>query len=208
METSFYYTFSTIAQVLAGFLALSGVFVIYQIQKYTNKQTAYPHFFHDSMLKKYCNEGTVFISLNELKSVIDSGNYSESLNYLRTIVLDENLEQKYPSYHSNAKGTLKLIRTIEVDKKILLLLTKISLVIGVIVILFSLLILANVNYIYINLSEYAFWFFTIGITGAFLCLATMSAAIILSLNNQEFNITKKELWSKVRQKIGFKVPKY
>ena len=34
MENSLYYTFSTIAQVLAAFIALSGVFVIFKIQEF------------------------------------------------------------------------------------------------------------------------------------------------------------------------------
>ena len=38
IANSMYYTFSTIAQVLAAFLALSGVFAIYQIQRFTKSQ--------------------------------------------------------------------------------------------------------------------------------------------------------------------------
>lgn len=38
IATSMYYTFSTIAQVLAAFLALSGVFTIYQIKSYSKSQ--------------------------------------------------------------------------------------------------------------------------------------------------------------------------
>lgn len=45
METSMYYTFSTRAQVLAAFISLSGVFVIFKLQEIRKMLLQHTHNF-------------------------------------------------------------------------------------------------------------------------------------------------------------------
>jgi|GEM_PF-6519430 len=47
ITNSLYYTFSTIAQVLAGFIALSGVFVIFKIQELKKMQFLQVQYFYN-----------------------------------------------------------------------------------------------------------------------------------------------------------------
>lgn len=178
MENSFYYTFSTIAQVLAGFLALSGVFVLFQFNRYVDLQKAIIKSFIEDYLAKY-RISPEFI--RKLTDAINLGDYSLTPKILIDFSADVFIKP-LGDLSSIAKHYADKVTLFQRKKFILLSLTKISVLIGVIIILYSLLILANVPSIINSHIGCKLLFFTIGIVGATICLSTMAYVIFISLN--------------------------
>jgi hypothetical protein len=75
METTLYYTFSTIAQTLAGAIALLGAFILYRLQKLNNGLDD-----HAKFIRKQYSEEEDLIFLN---SFIVKGEYKKFLKYTR-----------------------------------------------------------------------------------------------------------------------------
>lgn len=75
MENTLYYTFSTIAQTLAGAIALLGAFILYRLQKLNNGLDD-----HAKFIRKQYSEEEDLISLN---SFIVKGEYKKFLKYIR-----------------------------------------------------------------------------------------------------------------------------
>jgi len=179
MENSLYYTFSTIAQVLAGFLALSGVFVLFQFERYLTLQTYVIKSYIKVYLQKYAQSDVLMLIL-QLEDTIVSNDFSRTYNIL--IEFSEN--QSIKALGDLSKAAISYangIRIIQLNKIKLLNLTRASLIIGVSIILYSLVILANVECIIINCVDYRFWFFLVGIIGASVSLGLMSYAILITL---------------------------
>jgi hypothetical protein len=179
MENSLYYTFSTIAQVLAGFLALSGVFVLYQFERYLTLQTYVIKSYIKDYLQKYAHPDVLML-IRQLEDTIGLNDFSTTYNSL--IEFSENTSIKPLGDLSKAAiSYANSISNIQSNKIKLLNLTRASLLIGVSIILYSLVILANVDYIIINCIDNRFWLFTVGIIGASISLGLMSYAILISL---------------------------
>jgi hypothetical protein len=75
MENTLYYTFSTIAQTLAGAIALLGAFILYRLQKLNNGLDD-----HAKFIRKQYSEEEDLIFLN---SFIVKGEYKKFLKYSR-----------------------------------------------------------------------------------------------------------------------------
>lgn len=73
METTLYYTFSTIAQTLAGAIALLGAFILYRLQKLNNGLDD-----HAKFIRKQYSEAEDLVFLN---SFIVKGEYKKFLKY-------------------------------------------------------------------------------------------------------------------------------
>ena len=76
METTLYYTFSTIAQTLAGAIALLGAFILYRLQKLNNGLDD-----HAKFIRKQYSEEEDLVFLN---SFIVKGEYKKFLKYARS----------------------------------------------------------------------------------------------------------------------------
>jgi len=75
MENTLYYTFSTIAQTLAGAIALLGAFILYRLQKLNNGLDD-----HAKFIRKQYSEEEDLVFLN---SFIVKGEYKKFLKYTR-----------------------------------------------------------------------------------------------------------------------------
>lgn len=75
MEATLYYTFSTIAQTLAGAIALLGAFILYRLQKLNNGLDD-----HAKFIRKQYSEEEDLVFLN---SFIVKGEYKKFLKYTR-----------------------------------------------------------------------------------------------------------------------------
>lgn len=176
IATSMYYTFSTIAQVLAAFLALSGVFTIYQIQRFTKSQLI--------ILTEYIKHITISVDSNYIDS-LNIHAQLENFIYVANELISFSVNTKIlPNKNEVQRASVcagGLFRY-EHQKYFLILLTRISLLIGIIIIVYSLIILANIPNIIACYLEYKTWFITLGILGTALCLVTMSLGIFMSLS--------------------------
>src|SRR6478672_9742333 len=92
MESTLYYTFSTIAQTLAGAIALLGAFILYRLQKLNNGLDD-----HAKFIRKQYSEEEDLVFLN---SFIVKGEYKKFLKYTRAKPVvaagpDQDEEQSY-----------------------------------------------------------------------------------------------------------------
>src|SRR4029077_8753031 len=90
MESTLYYTFSTIAQTLAGAIALLGAFILYRLQKLNNGLDD-----HAKFIRKQYSEEEDLVFLN---SFIVKGEYKKFLKYIRgkaAVVTNDQEEQSY-----------------------------------------------------------------------------------------------------------------
>jgi hypothetical protein len=91
MENTLYYTFSTIAQVLAGAIALLGAFILYRLQKLNNGLDD-----HAKFIRKQYSEEDDLVFLN---SFIVKGEYKKFLKYSAAKPIaagsDQDEEQSY-----------------------------------------------------------------------------------------------------------------
>lgn len=181
MENSFYYTFSTIAQVLAAFLALSGVFVIYQIQRFTNMQSSLFEAFIIEVVDKIQLDNKLIENLHMYAKFNDFSRIVSSLNIFlkekKAIMKGSTLIMLEEYRYNN--------RRIEKQQRQLIALTKVSFMIGIGFILYSLVILANVYFIISNQINLTAYYLFVGIFGTMACLIIMAIGIYASLNVAE-----------------------
>lgn len=194
-----YYTFSTIAQVLAGFLALSSVFILYKIQWYSKIQLLNIKAFVNGREQEYKYDklsGYIFTNyIEKLSDVFESGLPSQA-KYLFVKLLQDGTAKQYNSACIyKAEYFFDNIKKLEHNKQRLLFMTLISLIIGVITIIYSLIVLALVNQI--SDSNYRNIYIVSGIIGAVLCLVVMSIAIIQSLYDKTEHLTLEKLSSPI-----------
>lgn len=182
MTESLYYTFSTIPQVLAAFLALSGVFLLFKLQELKKIQlyqaerlrTTLDYYFGIG------NKTSYGVSLDDtkLQSLITSeqtGGIADELKHLLAQIEDDNLKVYRDSLVNNQWSFL----IVDKLKGTLLNNTKKSLISGMIGISFSLVILPFSTVI---TFYWAVVFFTIGLLLAISSMGFMLWVIIKTIS--------------------------
>ena len=177
IDTSMYYTFSTIAQSLAGFLALSGVFVLYQIQRYSHIQSVLV----DAYIREVDSKYKILPKFFEDKKIqSEFGDFTEIANGLIEFSCHPEIAP-LKEVVKLSKGCATDLRFIQTKKKTLLILTKIAIIVGVLVIIYSFLILANVPTIVLSYNSFISYLFAYGIVSAIMSIFFMLLGIIISL---------------------------
>ena len=177
-DISMYYTFSTIPQVLAAFIALGGVFVIFRVQELKkmllwqvmeiNKildNTQNPSF-SNSKLKYYH-------ACEHIEGMIEE--MEHSLSEIRNKGLPQNQKRL-----DRLNLFYEIFMAIELVRKRLIEDTIISLIIGASTLLFSISILPLVHII-VNYLTISWLFCVIGLAGTFVCIIYMTITILKSL---------------------------
>ena len=143
ISNSLYYTFSAIAQVLAGFIALSGVFVIFKIQELKKMQFLQVQYFYNYLngvsgmfIGSFHDCPTIAVTLKTLHRSECIGGMKQEME---KILADPNVQK---SAELKSLNRMKMVFTnIDAVRLNILLWTKISMISGLITILFSLSIL-------------------------------------------------------------------
>ena len=175
---SLYYSLSTIAQVLAAFIALSSVFVIFKIQEINKTILSFSMKFHN-----------VFCSLPDVKlnsSAMElTNNLSDFRNLEATSEVFEEMKvlQNRSEAFNNPQGELLKKIFLETNKlyntkKAIKTLTYISLLVGVITIGYSLIILSTAHTISITSYKCVTRMSNLG---SIITILTMTISIILCL---------------------------
>ncbi len=175
METSMYYTFSTISQVLAAFIALSGVFLIFKIQEFKKMQIVHAKYFYDFIDIDSDNDIRDFV-IRSLKRAIESEKLNEIFQIIDMILSDKN----HPIIEPEKLKLCYLIKEIEDAKIRLLKLAKISMISGVATIIISLTTLSLVHWIK-NYSSISALLLIIALIGAFTSIIYMIKSIFRAL---------------------------
>jgi len=182
--TSMYYTFSTIAQVLAAFLALSGVFVIFKIQ-----------YFKKAMLFQANEFFQIIVSVNNKKGFV-LGSNAKKVDPLRSMIESESIKGIHKEMHNLFKDTdlvighnseflserISVFKKINNNRKFILGLTIISLIVGVLTIMGSIYILSTVHKEICISND---WIYRGGFTGTGTSIILMVWAIIISLKEKK-----------------------
>jgi hypothetical protein len=187
MENSLYYTFSTLPQILAAFIALSGVFLIFKINEFKKMQFLQVQHFYNFLngvkgmfIGSFHDCPTIAVTLKTLhKSECLGGMLYE----MDSILNDPNVKK------AHERKSLQRMRDtfykIDKRRKNLLSLAKISIISGILTIFLSILILPIVPTITCNQS---FILYAIGLTGTVISILTMTITIFKSF--KEKNIIK------------------
>jgi hypothetical protein len=99
MENTLYYTFSTIAQTLAGAIALLGAFILYRLQKLNNGLDD-----HAKFIRKQYSEEEDLVFLN---SFIVKGEYKKFLKYTRAKPVAVSSDQEQQSYLTDVQAKMQ-----------------------------------------------------------------------------------------------------
>jgi len=192
ITTSIYYTYSTIAQVLAAFLALSGVFLIFKIQEIKNDLLFQANYFLKSVdFFKTIYEFNIDAQehLENLEIQMNSNKVDELLSPIQGF-----LSSFTPFYYSGAdRKTLidnneKLIKcrdrinVIQMKKRFIKRLTVTSMISGILMILISIWVLNNAAAMNENQKYY---FFIVSFFIVIFSITNMFLAIVLSLYDIE-----------------------
>lgn len=185
LSTSMYYTFSTIAQVLAAFIALSGVFIIYklpyirnalvfQAEEFLKVTTQIKYGKSEQLVNKEVIEGFI-------RRLIESGDYKAIQEQMVNILhLDLSFNSAYKIQFVLLNDMKKQFFYINMERKIILLFSKISLLVAIITILYSIYMLSIIHKsICIHLERS----FNLGYLGLVICIIFMTWAILLSLRD-------------------------
>jgi hypothetical protein len=185
---SLYYTFSTIAQVLSGFIALGGVFILFKIQDLRKMQLIQAQYFYNYMSGSGLTEGSfhgcpsIAVNLKTLRQAESTAGMLDEINY---ILNDEQVKKIYQ--FKSLQSWKTIIEKIEKVKSIIKGLATASIIIGVITIIYSIIILSTSHMI----SGAAFKIVMIfGISSASLSILLMAYSIVLSL--RETRLFKKK----------------
>lgn len=185
---SIYYTFSTIAQVLSGFIALSGVFVLFKLQELKEMQ-----FIHVQFILKAMKEGYGSSSISSYPPI---ANNLHIFNETKTTVgmikeIDEIISKcELDSLKKMIEGWKPFIEKIVITKNKVRKLTIVSLILGVITIAYSLIILSFTHFFSKNCALTITY---IGIVLALTTIVFMVSAILISL--KEFSPYKPIVYS-------------
>lgn len=189
MTDSLFYTFSAISQVLAAFIALSGVFVIFKIQELKKTMFLQVQYFYN-----YLNgvNGMFISSFHDCPSIaiaLKTLHKSECLGGMLE-EMDKILNDEHVKIASELKSLTKMRNifvSIDQDRKHLLISTKISIISGTLTIFLSLIVLPLVPLINIKTS---LLLYLIGLTGTFICILTMTITIFNSFKERNLIKTK------------------
>ena len=194
IANSLYYTFSTIAQVLAGYIALCGVFVIFKVQELKRMQ-----FIQVLHFTSYLNgisgvqrAGTfhgqcpnIAVTLQTLhQSECLGGMESEMKKILEDTDVAKNIEFK------SLQRMKSVFDNIDSKRLRILLWTKFSIVLGVLTILYSLTMLTLVPYLTGSSKTCLCYLIGTGFVGLLLSICPMTYVIFYSLNEKNYLIRK------------------
>ena len=180
LQNVIFYTFSTIPQVLAAFIALSGVFLVYRIIEYKKLQLTKAKTFIDNYglgIDKLPNE-ELRNNFRTLKALIELNSTKKLILVMKKIMSDDfmkNLGKKY----QNIVHLFQLITLIQKRKNLILFLSKVSTIIGSIAIIGSLIVLSMASDLSKNQSVSCI---IIGITLATISIITMVYVIVMSFS--------------------------
>jgi hypothetical protein len=174
IHNSFYYTFSTIAQVLSGFLGLSGVFVLFKLQELKKMQLG--------EAKKFMERIEEFLypvrfTLNSAK--LDTAFKAESIPDIiheMSSLLKEAKPDNMSLFNYLKEKKDKCIK-INAKKSKIVNLTRVSFFTGIVAILFSIIILSFTHLIESNY----YIFFISGISLTFVTIVLMLSVILKSI---------------------------
>lgn len=184
---SIYYTFSTIAQMLAGFIALSGVFVLFKLQELNKMQLIQAQYFYNYMSGSGLTESSfhgcpnIAVNLSTLRKAESTAGMIEEINF---ILSDEKVKNIYQ--YKSLQSWKTIIEKVEKFKNMIKTLTITSIILGIITIIYSLIILGNAHLICEISSSLII---TIGIVMATCTILIMTFGILLSIKN--FKLLKK-----------------
>jgi hypothetical protein len=185
IENSIYYTFSTIAQLLAAFISLSGVFLIFKVQEFKKMQFLQVQYFYNYLngvkglfIGSFHDCPTIAVNLKTLhKSECLGGMDLEMENILR----DPNVIAS-----PEKKSLIKMRMTfnyIDQKRRGLIILAKTSIIIGIITIIMSLMILPLAPWIN---SHQSYILFILGIFGCGLSVIIMATGIFKSFEETNY----------------------
>lgn len=187
MENSLFYTFSTVAQVLASFVALSGAFVIFKIQELKNLQLVQAKYFYN-----YSNNlanNSPYSSFHDCPSIVANLKTLHESNYLggmseemKKILQDESVS-KTPEFEHLEKIKDKF-DNVDVFRRKIICSAKVSAITGIFTIFFSLFVLARANWVI--QSNYTCCTYIFGFLGLAASILTMTYIIFLSLGEKIF----------------------
>jgi len=190
ISNSLYYTFSTISQVLAAFIALSGVFVIFKIQEFKKIQFIQVQHFYSYLngvkglfIGSFHGCPTIAVTLKTLHQSECLGGMQDEME---KILKDTNVKES-PEFISLNKMK-SIFDNVDLVRSRIIKLTKLSIVSGLTTILFSLVILVFVPYIKPNIGVVLY---ILGFSGLVLSIGTMMKVIFSSVNEKNFLIIKK-----------------
>ncbi len=213
IENSLYYTFSTIAQVLAAFIALSGVFVLRKLDLVNKIQTNYVKSFLDEWYYLNGNFKLGFDISLSIKRLKDFSTTSD--DYISLLFqLKNTLNQIDPKSDKLEEGKIQLalnhvilvksqLIEFQLYKLALTYLTKFSLILGFVTIVLSILLLSVIHKDFIQ--NHSTLLFSVCIACATISLILMVFVIIFSLveysqQNRFYKIIVKYLLSKNKNK--------
>lgn len=190
ITNALYYTLSTIAQVLAGFIALSGVFVIFKLQELKKMQFLQVQYFYNYLngvsgltIGSFHDCPTIAVTLKTLHKSECIGGMKEEME---KIINDPNVQKGYELRSlvsmKNIFSNIDLIRLSILQK------TKISIISGLFTILFSLVILPFVPWIELCSSIYIYLIAFIGLT---LSMTTMAIVLFICLKERNYMTKQK-----------------
>lgn len=190
ITNALYYTLSTIAQVLSGFIALSGVFVIFKLQELKKMQFLQVQYFYNYLngvsgltIGSFHDCPTIAVTLKTLHKSECIGGMEEEME---KIINDPNVQKGYELRNlismKNIFSNINLVRLRILQK------TKISVISGLFTILFSLVIIPIVPWIESCSSIYIYLIAFIGLT---LSISTMAIVIFNCLKERDY-LTKQK----------------
>lgn len=185
ISNSLYYTFSTIAQVLAAFIALSGVFVIFKIKELKKMQFVQVKFFlnfmnavSDLIFSKFHDCPVIAVNLQTLYNSECIGGMEHEMNQ---ILKDPKIQK---SHELNSLKKMKcVIDKINMIRLRIIFLTKISMISGLLTIIFSLIVLKGVPYISNRISDVLYYF---GLFGFIVSISSMTWVIFVCLKERNY----------------------
>lgn len=191
--SSLFYTFSTIAQVLAGFIALSGVFVIFKIQEFKRLQKSNCEAF---LFLLSLIEGLKFNSYfqcagiaTRLKNLLDIGITNGIITEMEEILANELVAKSKEK--SKLLSIKKMTSAINARKNLIISLTSVSAIVGSIVIVYSILVLFTAP------TDAIRFHFNICVIGLLITISLMIVVILMSL----IEVNTRKLYHKKETRI-------
>jgi hypothetical protein len=185
ISNSLYYTFSTIAQVLAGFIALSGVFVIFKIQELKKMQFLQVQYFYNYLngvrglfIGSFHDCPTIAVTLKSLHHSECIGGIEEEME---KILADPNVQNSAEQKSLNQMKTV--FTNINSVRLNILFWTKTSMISGLITILFSISLLPFVPWV---CDCFSFVLYGIAFFGLLICIGAMTKVILTCLIEKNY----------------------
>jgi len=185
ISNALYYTLSTISQVLAGFISLSGVFVIFKLQELKKMQFLQVQYFYNYLnavtgltIGSFHDCPTIAVTLKTLHKSECIGGMEEEM---KKIINDPNVQK---GYELNSLVSMKeIFSNINLVRLSILRGTKISIISGIFTIIFSITTLSFVPFINSCSSIY---FYSIAFVGLLISMGSMTLVIFYCLKERNY----------------------